>query len=311
MNQINTIRNDAMLEFNQNIIPHCEEVYSSDNIRDCGEEYDAFITGSDQVWNPVWYNSAYYLDFVPSNKIKMSYAASLGKTSISDEQIEIFKNNLADYTAVGVRELDAVSFLQPYSPVPVAWNLDPTLLLDADEWDEICGERVINEKYVFCYFLGADKNQRNVAKKFAKKNKLKLVTIPFVAGVFEGCDVNFGDYKLYDASPEKFISLIKYAEYIFTDSFHATVFSSIYRKQYFVFQRAGEKGMGTRIYSLMKLFESEERFLDTYEKATLSYIESLSALTYNHELELFNEMKRNSFNYLRENLENKDITIEN
>lgn len=269
----------------------------------CGQVRDAFITGSDQVWNLTWYVPAYFLDFVPSEKTKISYAASIGMKSLDDEQKQIFKNSLKDYQAVSVREEASTEMLKEISPHTPQYVLDPTLLLSAQEWDEISAERVIEEKYVFCYFLGDDRRERKIAEKYARKRGLKIVTFPHIANKVVRSDFHFGDIRMFDATPEQFISLIKHAEYVFTDSFHATVFSNIYHKEYFVFERAGRKGMGSRIYSLTGLFESEERFCDTAKKARLKYIENLPKLDYSREFPHFEEMKEKSMDYLKRNLQ--------
>jgi Polysaccharide pyruvyl transferase. len=295
-------RNHAIGNFAHNFIPHSNEIYNAQTIASCIDDYDIFITGSDQVWNPEWYYDAYFLSFVPSNKIKLSYAASISQNELTHEQLAIFKNSLKDYTAISVREDNAVDLIQDVSPVRVEVTLDPTLLLSQSEWDEICTERIIGDNYVFCYFLGDDTNERRVAEQFSEKHGIKIVTFPHLLGRFRKCDKSFGDYKLYDISPAQFLSLIKYAEYVFTDSFHATVFSSIFQKQYFTFERIEFKSMGSRIYSLCNMLESDERFCDTAPKATLEYIEALDDIDYTKPLSKLESMKEKSMDFLLSNL---------
>lgn len=300
--EIRELHQKAFAEFNH-AIPHSKETYDFQTIKNCIKKYDVFITGSDQVWNLQWYYSpAYLLDFVPVDKIKFSYAASLGMSELDAGKQEIFRKSLKDYRAVSVREEEAVHLLENLSPVMPQLVLDPTMLLSKEEWDQVCTDRIIESNYIFCYFLGDDFNERKIAKKYAKKHGLKLVTMPHINNKIIKSDLNFGDIILYDVSPEKFISLIKYAEYIFTDSFHAAVFSSIYEKEYFVFQRAGRMGMSSRIYTLTKLFESESHFCDTSEKATMEYIEKLPKLDYSHPFLLFEKMKAESVAFLKKNL---------
>ena len=103
--------------------------------------------------------------------------------------------------------------------------LDPTLLVDRESWHELAGKRRINGKYIFCYMLGDDRNQRKQIKEFAKKNGLKLVTLPHIvnssAFQFKTQDWHFGDVQLYDVGIPEFLSLIQHAEIVVTDSFHA------------------------------------------------------------------------------------------
>lgn len=294
-------RRKAFLEFNKNIIPHSEIVYTRDTIKDSVLTYDVFITGSDQVWNLAWYDSAYFLDFVPSKKLKMSYAASIAKDSLTAEQKEMFRESLKDYKAVSVREESAVNLLKDISPVETQLVLDPTLLLTKEDWDKVCAERVIEEEYVFCYFLGENRKERKIAEKCAEKQGLTLVAIPHTAGI-KLIDRKFGDKRLYDVSPQQFVSLIKHAKYIFTDSFHAVVFSNIYQKNYFVFNRNKKGEMNSRIINITKLFHQEERFCNGKERECLEYVESLPDIDYTQENKEFEALKEKSLAFLKENL---------
>ena len=183
--------------------------------------------------------------------------------------------------------------------------LDPTLLLSREEWDEVCSDRKIDRDYVFCYFLGENKKERKIAKEFAKKHNLKLVTIPHAAGGINLVDRKFGDEKIYDASPQDFISLIKNAKYVFTDSFHAVVFSNIYQKQYFVFNRNKSGQMSSRITDITELFNQTERFCAGKDKENLTYVESLVDIDYSLPNDKFEELKKKSLEFLDRNL--KDI----
>ena len=295
-------RQSAFAHFNGNIIPHSDKVYRDTDIADCLTNYDCFITGSDQVWNVDGYDSVYFLDFVPSDKIKMSYAASIARDGLTDEQKEIFRKSLADYKAVSVREKSAEKLLEGLSPVGVQTVLDPTLLLAKEDWDKVCADRVIEDAYVFCYFLGDNRKERQIAKKFAGEKGLKLVALPHTAGI-KLKDRKFGDERLYDVSPEQFLSLIKHAAYVFTDSFHAVVFSNIYQKQYFVFNRSKRGEMSSRIVDVTGLFDQQDRFCAGKEREKLSYITSLADIDYTKEKPIFEQRKKESIEFLKKNLE--------
>lgn len=300
--KIATKKEKSFFNFSNNIIPHSEKVYYSDNIHETLSQYDAFITGSDQVWNMSWYTPVFFLDFVPSDKIKISYAASISKDSLTGEDQTIFKKSLADYKAVSVREEQAVNLIKDLSPVPPCVTLDPTLLLDESDWDEVCAPRVVEGDYLFCYFLGNNPKERQIAKKFAKDKRLKLVSVP-LTGAHVYSDLKFGDVILPATSPEEFISLIKYAKYIFTDSFHAVVFSHIYKRQYFVFNRDSKGSMNSRIINITGLFNTQNRFCNGKERETLEYVQSLKCIDYSKKNEKFEELKRFSIDFLKNNLE--------
>lgn len=275
-------------------IPHSAAVFSGESIGVCVNDYDIFLTGSDQVWNMDWFQAPYFLSFVPSEKRKLSYAASLGKGKLTPENEAYFRSVLADYHAVSVREEDSVALLQPISPVPVECVVDPVLLLSAQQWDRVCSHCMVPEKYLFCYFLGADKRVRDAAKAFARKKGLRIVTIPHLQQRLEPNDLLLGGKQLCGAAPGDFVSLIKHAEYVFTDSFHATVFSCIYGVQFFVFPRKGSEAMGNRLLTLTRMFDCEHRFraLDALSVGELENVPP------------FDPQKENSFATVRAGSEN-------
>lgn len=298
--QVKVRRENAFLAFNREIIPHSKRIYNNSNIIECVEKYDAFITGSDQVWNQSWYNEAYYLSFVPSNKKKISYAASLGEEYLDTEEKEFYRDRLRLFDAVSVREQTALKLLKDVSPVQPYWTLDSTMLLPVEEWEKIRVEYPIDDKYLFCYFLGNNKAARDIAKTFSRKIGLKLVTIPHATGDIEILDENFGDLQLFDVSPQQFLSLIKNAEFIFTDSFHAVVFSYLYKKQYFAFNRSKDGAMSTRIKDITSLFGHKERFCEE----NMQYINDLKKIEYDSISPSFEKRRELSIKFLKDNLIN-------
>lgn len=297
-------RREAFAKFNDAHVPSSGRVYTSANIRECLPEYSAFITGSDQVWNPDWYCPTMFLDFVPSDRTKLSYAASLGKSSLTETQKEQFQNHLKDFTAVSVREVDAVDMVAPLSPVNVECVLDPTLLLSEEQWETISAKRLIEEDYLFYYFLGADAEEAALAESYAREKGLKIVGIPSAARDFSKQEIIHYDHVIWDASPAEFLSLIKHARCVFTDSFHATVFSSVFRKEHIVFPRAHNAGMTSRILRIASLFETHDHFCDTPEKKQLQYLLQLKPISYDRELPELERQRKMSLDYLRKHLEN-------
>ena len=289
-------------------IPKTDKVYNQNTIKGILDDTDIFITGSDQVWNVNYYDEIYRLDFVPQTKYKFSYAAGVSSGELTKKQKNIFQKSLSTYDSISVRERETVNVLQLLTDKKIEWVLDPTLLLSCEKWDNVCANRKIDEAYIFCYFLGSLSIDNGKIIEFAHKRGLKVVAMPYLAWTSKK-DSDFGDYKIYDAAPQDFISLIKYAEYVFTDSFHATVFSHIYHKNFFVFNRAGLKSMNDRIYSLISLFDTQDRFCATKEKISLKYIEGLPPINYNRPFPKFEEMKEISFDFLKENLKKAEEKI--
>ncbi len=289
----------------QDTVPHSTRVYHKENIGESTDCYDLFITGSDQVWNLQWYHPAFFLDFVPEGEKKIAYAASLGKTMLNEKEQEIFRQHLRDYRAISVREADAVEMVSSCTLVPVVHTLDPTMLLTVGQWDEICAERIVSEPYIFCFLLGDGVQERQVVRDFAQKTGLKIVFLPHFPCTFRRADEGFADIPLYDISPAEFISLIKYADYICTDSFHATVFSNLYKKSYFVFDRNAAKNMHSRILSLLELFGSEERFLNQVHQMNGDYMMNLKEIDYDSAEKAVENARTASIAFLQNNLRNE------
>ena len=308
-------RNSVILNFRLRI-PHNKHIFlnkefdeaavnKNSNIAMLLNKYDIFIVGSDQVWRETK-AKGYFLYYVSEEKKKISYAASISRNQLNEQDKDFFRQHLKNFDAISVREQSAVGLLQELCIQPIEWVLDPTLILDVIDWEEICSNRIIEERYLFCYFLGPDKRERKLAKKYAKEHNLKLVTLPFLTEQNYGCDFFFGKdgERLFEVSPSDFLSLIKYADYIFTDSFHAVVFSGIFEREYVVFERKINDSMGSRIETLVSLYETPERYCNTPEKNTLLYIDNLISIDYTRNLEKLSDMKRKSEDFLRKALLN-------
>lgn len=283
-----------------NETPHSEAVYTQKTIHRAGKEYDAFITGSDQVFNPMWYFTPFFLDFVPTGKPKVSYAASVAQQTLPAAVEKRYRKHLKDFTALSVREKSAVSLLEKLAPVKVEAVLDPTLLPERTLWEGIAAQRQIGEPYVFCYFLGDDPDVRKTAAAYAKSHGLKLATIPHAAGLPHVHDESFGDLALDTPSPEEFLSLIRHAEFVFTDSFHASVFSLIFQRQFVAVPRGKHKAMGTRLADLTALFDLSERFCDA--TVSLAQVEALPSIRYDVPRPKFQAERERSLQFLRDSL---------
>lgn len=283
-----------------NEIKHSKAVYTDETIVDSSRDYDIFVVGSDQVWNPNLFNKAYYLEFVPEDKVKLSYAASLSVSELTEKQKKFFEESLVGYKAISVREKNAVALLQTLTNIDVRWVLDPTLLLSKNEWEKVGSGRKVSEKYVFTYFLGNGSEERRLAIEYARENHLKILAMPLVFGWKTGFDNAFGDIRLFDVSPKDFISLIQNAEVVFTDSFHAVVFAHIFEKNFFAFKRNDHVEMAARLYSITELFDTKNHFCDTAEKLTLDYLQSNNELVIDRTL--YEKNKEQSLDFLLNNI---------
>ena len=294
-----TIRKTAVEHFNHSI-PH-SKLYFSNTIKQANKKYDVFITGSDQVWNPDWINPYLSLEFVEKSKRTIAYAASTGKIHLDKDEQEKLRQALGNTEYISIREKESIQSLIELTDKKIEYVLDPTMLLTRDEWNEICSERIIPEEYMFCYFLNGNENLRRIAIAYAKSRGLKIVTLPFLNATYRSVDDGFGHYALYDISPEKFLSLIRYATFVMTDSFHGAVFCHLYERHFIVSSERGNE-MGCRLKSLTELFETEERYVNDHEKVSLDTLKALDNIPMKLNRDRYKEMRYKSIAFLKEAL---------
>ena len=183
---------------------------------------DIYCTGSDQTWNSGWYGrvlKSYFLTFCPNRVKKISYAASFGKTFLEDSEKEEIREYLLRYTAISLREESGVKILKELGVSGAVRVLDPTLQLSAAFWHKYI-RKPSEEHYVLVYQLNKHPWFNEYAELFAKQKGLKLVR--FGANVHQ---IFKSGKLLLLPEPFQFPSYIAFADYVITDSFHATAFS--------------------------------------------------------------------------------------
>lgn len=197
-------------------------------------EVDLILTGSDQIWNTDlthginnWY---FYKRGNGSNRLKVgSYAASFGSVNVlKNSQAEIL-DILSEYDFISVREHDAMKALSDCIAQRVYCTIDPTLLHDGEFWDELAGKKRLQSKpYVFYYDASHNPLADMLARQYADDKGLNLVR-------FDMRNLMIGKVKGYiDAGPIQFLNLLKNADCVITSSFHATVFSILFHKDFVV-----------------------------------------------------------------------------
>lgn len=302
-------RNAALQKFVEDRLHLSKKRYTAETIKESLKEYDGYICGSDQVWNPILsdVNDIYWLGFAGSEKVKVAYAPSIGVTECDAETAATIRKNLADYDGISCREQPGSNFLNHILGANLCKTvLDPTLALPREKWDAILPAPKVapNTKYVFAYILRGDKAQRQLVERYAKKHGLMVVTFPYLdSDYIEKYDKKFGDKRIYDASPTDFIQLIKDAEYVFTDSFHCTVFSILYHKLYCLLPKVG-KTQNLRLLDLQQKFQIEDRMIIDNE---LSTVERLKPIDWKIVDERLNELRKESISYLVNALEKRKI----
>lgn len=240
------------------------KVYTEDTIQNCIGAYDCYVSGSDQIWKPGVLQAPYVFEFLPDKYKRISYASSITVTDYPLKYGDYMKKNLANYRWISVRETSAQTYLENLLHRPVDVVVDPTMLLDKNEWGNITSDRIIKEHYLFAYLLGEDRKQRKQITQYAKERKIKIVTLPHVEGKVRAADIGFGDYQLYDIDLPAFLSLIKYADFVCTDSFHAVVFSNIFETNFLVFERvilSKKANMNSRLDTLLDMLGEKNKMI--------------------------------------------------
>lgn len=231
--------------FIQKHLVRTEPVNSQNKMKKVCKMYglDAVIVGSDQVWRHDYamkYGFNYFLDFVPDDVVKASYAASFGLSDwqYTHRETEIIKQLLDRFKGISVREEDAVSLIKDNTGKNALQLIDPTMLLKQEDYCNITSHRLVKEKYVFVYWLG----DKNLIASAIERYKTEGYTI---------VNINLRDI-CEQISVEDWLSYIKYADYVITDSFHGCVFSIIFERQFIAF--GNKSGGNSRIKSLCKMF---------------------------------------------------------
>lgn len=226
-----------------------------EELKDAKLGLDAYITGSDQVWNSDHtdgFDPAYLLDFAEPGAKKISYAASVGREYVLPQFRDQFQNCLTSFTAISVREESAKPAIEALTDKPVEVVLDPTLLLSREEYESLKKPGQFKGRYILVYMMEANKE----LVKFA--NRLSVaIGLPIIQRkpptVFRN---ELGSY--YTDTAAEFLSEIENAEYVLTNSFHATVFSLIYEKPFISMLHTST---GARTSDLLKSVGLEEHIL--------------------------------------------------
>lgn len=218
---------------------------------------DAIVFGSDQIWNCEFFPQQddiklFLGNFVPPTIRKISYAASFGVACIPKKIRYIYTQFLPTFNKISVREQRGKELVEELSEQNATVVLDPTLMLDTEQWLSITNNFVSdNEKYVITYFLGTPtREQQATIERFATQNGYTIRNLNDIT-----------DLATYVAGPEDFVELIAKSQYVFTDSYHACCFSILFHKQFTVFSRkisSNQQNMNSRLDTLFQTFNLSE-----------------------------------------------------
>lgn len=225
------------------------------------DEYQYFLSGSDQVWNGMQIDNYYlhFLRFAPKEK-RIAWAPSFGGSTIARYNKKRYSRYITEYYMLSVREKSGIDIINKLTGREnVTFLSDPVMLLDANEWRNCYSNNVTIEKpegkYVLAFFLDkASESAIGAIKKLKGENKLPVFTVGYPHDEFLSQHI--------DGSPWDFLAMIDGAEYVLTDSFHATVFSIIFHKAFSTFERQYVHGhsQSTRITDLLDALKLDNHY---------------------------------------------------
>lgn len=250
-------------DFTAQYLPITEQTYSSnEELAGAPPDADAYIAGSDQIWNPLFQNGkdpAFFLDFVPPEKRRVSYAASFAVDTVSSADQERMKPWLEKFDTISVRENSALAILDGMGVTGVQ-VCDPVFLLDAPKWKRMAVMPELNS-YILVYDFDSNPLISTIVRRLAEKTGKKIVSV----FPMEGADAVWPDM-----GPLEFLGAILNADLVLSNSFHATAFSLIFHKEFYVVNR--QEHINTRMQDLLTSVKLQARLIQDLGDLSLSEI---------------------------------------
>lgn len=228
-------------------------ITNENDFLDSIDKNSVFLAGSDQIWNSTANLFWFSFKWVKSQNLKYSYAASLGVSTLNNDDLKQYIDALSSLEVISLREKQAFSIFKPIFQNKVRQDLDPTLLGDKVFWRKIESPRLVSEPYIFVYRLRPNDDVFGLARRVAEEKKCKIVYTGSYA--YRAKDVQ----TIYDAGVEDFLSYIDHAEAVITNSFHGTAFSVIYEKPFLSVKVATT---GSRAESLLSLLSLKSQYIE-------------------------------------------------
>ena len=240
-------RHKNFVAFSNKHLPLTEKVYRSiQDLRQDPPSADMYIAGSDQIWNTFFFffsDPAFYLDFGPKTIRRESYAASFATTQIKSGMEDFVRKNLSRFDKISVREESGLTILEQLGIRNGVREDDPVFLLSAKKWEKLADGTGEGEHYLLVYDFFSDTALKQQAKSVARSRNLRIFAVcPFKQ--------HYADKDYTEAGPESFLSLVKNADIVVTNSYHAIAFCDIFKREYLFVPRPD--GLNERIEDLIK-----------------------------------------------------------
>jgi len=220
------------------------------------EDISGFVCGSDTIFcinEFKGFVEGYYANFDCMRGKSVSYAASFGDPTFTEQDYLTLNERLKNFKALGIRENNMLPYVKEHVDVRTERTIDPTLLAEASLYDTIIAEPQMQDKYLLLYSRRYNKKMEQYAEQLAKQKGVKIVEISIRA-----TNAEKGHVMRYDAGVEEFLSLVKHAECVVTNSFHGVIFAVQMRRPFYCFSR--EQG-DTKIGEVLDLFGLNNRMM--------------------------------------------------
>lgn len=237
--------------------------YSNEELKRNPPQADVYIAGSDQIWNTLFQNgrdAAFYLDFAPPFAKRVSYAASFATEDVADEYKPFVRRMLQNFDGISVRERSSLPLLASLGRQDGVAVCDPVLLLSRIQWNKLLTTERCEERYLLIYDAEKSIELKRIGQRIAKEKGLKVYNI-------SAFSIDYADKDFWISSPLDFIRLIRDAEYVISNSFHASAFSMIFERDFCVVNRS--ECINERMKSLLSSFGLTDRLVKDYSDSLL------------------------------------------
>ncbi len=243
---------------------HSDNPETFEQLKENPPAYPFFITGSDQVWNPIIHGNqndpGCFLQFSPDSSKRIAYAPSFGIKNYPEGLYQTLKEYIDTFDFISVREKEGAEFVEKACGTRPQIVLDPTLMADPDVYAPISEMDITLPKhYILCYRFGKMPYSEKIIKYISKKLRLPVIELPLsIESYMKGSKL------CYDIDPSRFIGAIKGAELVLTDSFHCTVFSILTHTPFYTFLRQSPKdknNMNGRMVELLSKLGLSDRLI--------------------------------------------------
>lgn len=279
--------------------------YSAETQDELKDDYFAVIAGADQIWNTTIkdFDDAYFLPWVKKAK-KIAYAPSFGAKNplVYSTDIEKYKKYLLGFDSLSTRENNGQKWIKEMIGKEVPVVIDPTLLLEKSDYDEIASRELkLPKKYIFFYSPSYSVQMNNFVKYISEKYSLPVIA--FNTKSFYLRAGNLKGFKLPDAEdPTTYLQLMKNAEAVITTSFHGSIFATVYRKNFWVLKNGNMFGSDDRVITLLNSLGLSERLIEMNFDSNFDYMKNVDFSEYD---EVLPALKENSGKYLLSALEDE------